>query len=702
VQRNQRLLRQHGTDAVALLMVLAFVALLSVLVVAYFNRTGTDRLLAGSSFNQSNADNFAKSALNIIVGDLKQEVFNGGTTITTANIVPQRSGTQTNMPNLIRRSVRSDAISAPGVGSRASPVNSTTDVSTNGRSVSLARWNGHYLIPKSNTSNDRPDPIASFVAPDWVIITRAGPSTQTNLGNGTSALNNPIDTNPNYVIGRFGYAIYDEGGLLDINVAGFPSPTPAPATSSGRKGTVAFADLTALPTTSSSFVSNTAINRIIAWRNYATVQPSGSFPSFSFTPSASTRFANYFLDTVRNFGAISTTVLAGRTDQGFVTRGELIQLRADIAASVNMLQYLGTFSRELNRPTSGSLTARWPLNRFDSFATTPPSNSATIAAIQTYFGLSYIAATSGPPAVGEHWEYVGTSGSTRQSAIPSASATVDSDLPTLLRNILPNSASTGEILSIVASLIDQRDANSDTTWIEFGGPGPAQKAYGVDINPVVDPSPSPSPAPRPANVVVLNRAFRNVGELGYAYRNASTSLDFHSSGSSDAPLLDLFTYNTAAQRSGAISLNTRNPYVLASLIKGAITIESSAATVSNANATAAANSIVTATIDQPALGRQDVASLASFVTNAAFTTSEETRESIARSLAEVGQTRTWGLMIDVIAQAGRYPPNAASGPNNANPLANFVVEGEKRYWLHIAIDRFTGQVIDQQLEAVYE
>ena len=702
MQRNQQLLRQHGTNAVALLIVLAFVALLSVLVVAYFNRTGTDRLLAGSSFNQANADNLAKSALNIIVGDLKQEVFNGGTTITTGNIVPQSSGTQTNIPNLIRRSVRSDAISAPGVGSRASPVNSTTDVSTNGRSVSLARWNGHYLIPKSNATNDRPDPIASFVAPDWVLITRAGPSLQSNLGNGTGALNNPIDTNPNYVIGRFGYAIYDEGGLLDINVAGFPSPTPAPATSSGRKGTVAFADLTALPTTGSSFVSNTAINRIIAWRNYATVQPSGSFPSFSFTPSASTRFANYFLDTVRNFGAISTTVLAGRTDQGFVTRGELIQLRADIAASVNMLQYLGTFSRELNRPTSGSLTARWPLSRFDSFATTPPSNSATIAAIQTYFGLSYIAATSGPPAVGEHWEYVGTSGSTRQSAIPSASATVDSDLPTLLWNILPNSAPTGEILSIVASLIDQRDTNSDTTWIEFGGPGPAQKAYGVDINPVVDPSPSPSPAPRPANVVVLNRAFRNVGELGYAYRNASTSLDFHSSGSSDAPLLDLFTYNTATQRSGAISLNTRNPYILASLIKGAITTESSSATVSNANATTAANSIVTATTNRPALGRQDVARLASVVTNAAFTTSEETRESIARSLAEVGQTRTWGLMIDVIAQSGRYPPNAASGPNNANPLANFVVEGEKRYWLHVAIDRFTGQVIDQQLEAVYE
>ena len=52
-------------------------------------------------------------------------------------------------------------------------------------------------------------------------------------------------------------------------------------------------------------------------------------------------------------------------------------------------------------------------------------------------------------------------------------------------------------------------------------------------------------------------------------------------------------------------------------------------------------------------------------------------------------------MIDLIAQSGRYPPNAAS-------LEQFVVEGEKRYWLHVAIDRFTGEVIDRQLEAVYE
>ena len=52
-------------------------------------------------------------------------------------------------------------------------------------------------------------------------------------------------------------------------------------------------------------------------------------------------------------------------------------------------------------------------------------------------------------------------------------------------------------------------------------------------------------------------------------------------------------------------------------------------------------------------------------------------------------------MIDVIAQSGRYSPVATN-------LSDFVVEGEKRYWLHVAIDRFTGEVIDQQLELVNE
>jgi hypothetical protein len=52
-------------------------------------------------------------------------------------------------------------------------------------------------------------------------------------------------------------------------------------------------------------------------------------------------------------------------------------------------------------------------------------------------------------------------------------------------------------------------------------------------------------------------------------------------------------------------------------------------------------------------------------------------------------------MIDIIAQSGRYTASATS-------VQNFTVEGEKRYWLHVAIDRYTGKIIDEQLEPVYE
>jgi hypothetical protein len=39
-------------------------------------------------------------------------------------------------------------------------------------------------------------------------------------------------------------------------------------------------------------------------------------------------------------------------------------------------------------------------------------------------------------------------------------------------------------------------------------------------------------------------------------------------------------------------------------------------------------------------------------------------------------------MIDVVAQTGKYKPNAPD-PNSSN----FIAEGEKRYWLHIALGR---------------
>jgi hypothetical protein len=89
--------------------------------------------------------------------------------------------------------------------------------------------------------------------------------------------------------------------------------------------------------------------------------------------------------------------------------------------------------------------------------------------------------------------------------------------------------------------------------------------------------------------------------------------------------------------------------------------------------------------------------LSSILTTVSDTNIERYREATLRALSGCGQTRVWNLMIDVVAQTGRYPATAAGA---GNPLASFLVEGQQRYWVHVAIDRYSGQVIDKQIEVV--
>ena len=79
--------RDAASKGAALMIVLAFVVLLTGLVLAYFSRAGTDRQLAQLSYNDTSADLLARSALDIVVGDLKQEILSNPT-ITRSNIQP--------------------------------------------------------------------------------------------------------------------------------------------------------------------------------------------------------------------------------------------------------------------------------------------------------------------------------------------------------------------------------------------------------------------------------------------------------------------------------------------------------------------------------------------------------------------------------------------------------------------------------------
>ena len=72
---------------------------------------------------------------------------------------------------------------------------------------------------------------------------------------------------------------------------------------------------------------------------------------------------------------------------------------------------------------------------------------------------------------------------------------------------------------------------------------------------------------------------------------------------------------------------------------------------------------------------------------------KQQRECIVRALADVGTTRTWNLLIDVVAQTGRLTSNASG-------LKDFVINGEKHQWVSVAIDRVTGKIIKMQAEPV--
>jgi len=206
---------------------------------------------------------------------------------------------------------------------------------------------------------------------------------------------------------------------------------------------------------------------------------------------------------------------------------------------------------------------------------------------------------------------------------------------------------------------------------------------------------------------VLNHPYSNVGEIGYGLDTANgfQPLNFVTEASNDKPVLDFFTYNPILHgypRAGIVNLNTKNVPVLTAILKSALKndtiVSPPSSVISQSEATSAAQRIVDETKLRPVLNRGDIARLVRVGANAAWT--KEQKEAIARALAEMGQARTWNLMIDVIAQTGKCAPGETD-------FAKFIVEGEKRYWLHIALGRDlntdgTVDVLGTQLEEVTE
>jgi hypothetical protein len=772
--------RNRSPKGAALMIVLAFVVLLAGVTLTYFSRTTVDRELAQSSYTDTSVDLLARSALDIVVGDFKQEILSDPTTATAADIQPTRYG-DASIPNLIRRSYSGAA------QSRASIVSSSA-VSANGRSISTTRWNSHYLLPRLNPGDTSVDstPTSAFVAPDWVLVTPQGPNSA------------PA---PGAVIGRYAFAAYDEGGLLDMSVAGYPNwsgnpgggcnPAPTPwLTNVGRKGSIGFADLTALGTYAPP---QNQIDSIVGWRNYATTLRTGAnFGSFSYTGETDCTkqdsYGSYLLDfgdppftfdiddqpvplPFYPFSAVYSGTSSSRTDQAFITRQQLLKLRGSLGFSQNVLQYLGTFSRERNKPApdwpnlQNNLTeGRFCFDNLDLVKPNPDNSCShgrgkgkgkgkgrghlcgTAEDIVNLFGLLWVPSTSLPPDPNGnpqpgHWRYISHNGKSWDTTNPNGKINCwkgpkkQNDFFQILHyalNRLPcavdqQPGNIARTFAIGASLIDQFDSDADdldttltgnnkkwqahTTVIEYASDTFAYGMETSDVNYTAGGSNPHRPygAPNPVgNPTMLNHAFTNIGEFGYGIDTSSVSqptMNFYQASSPDRVVLDFFGYNPVSSsypRAGIVNLNTKNAPVLAAIIKGAVPTEGAGTYVGQTQAINAAQAIVTATTAQQALTRADAARLAE-AAGGQIGASEEQKETIARALAELGQTRIWNLLIDVIAQTGHYSPDVT----NINQANKFTVEGEKRYWLHIALGRDLNDdgsvdVLGTQLEEVTE
>jgi hypothetical protein len=153
----------------------------------------------------------------------------------------------------------------------------------------------------------------------------------------------------------------------------------------------------------------------------------------------------------------------------------------------------------------------------------------------------------------------------------------------------------------------------------------------------------------------------------------------------------------SANEAGKTSLNGRNKSFLTAILSNATKRlnASGADVITPAQRDAIVNALFTLTQAQPMVNKAELITRLAADASVTGLGNKEARELVLRAFSDACQTRTWNLLIDVIAQSGRYPSNAST-------LAGFLVEGEQHYWVHVAIDRFTGQVVDKQIEVVNE
>ena len=367
----------------ALILVLSIMALLLVAIVSLLGLSSKSVALAKAESLNPLAPQFAEIASQQIIQDLLSEIRAGsieptstpaGTVLypaTPLSAVPNRSSVQTTTslspPNLVKQSASSNQFYDrlltfntqsvyPQAGTYTLTPRCSTISTATGSAISAARWNKPLLLPRATPSSPSDmTPATSgtlrfagnsaqkwaWKAPDWIYLLADGTNPVTFAGSLTHGTSNPV-------VARYAYQIYDIGGLLDANVAGYdPDPLIVAGSVASRRGSTGLADLTQI-----GFTAN-QLKQLLAFRNAATLASPDAGPHGH-------RYVNFLLNNqsnsgfMRASGGTSTTV----QNRAFTSRSHLVSFlnsqasnNSEKAQILNSLQSLTHFSRSLEQPS---------------------------------------------------------------------------------------------------------------------------------------------------------------------------------------------------------------------------------------------------------------------------------------------------------------------------------------------------------------
>ena len=376
----------------ALILVLCFAALLLVCAVAFLSASTREVNVAKSENDMDGAATLASSCASQVVGDLLQEVRAGSVEggppggwpvlypATPQSAVPDRSNaaasttsSTTTPPNLVKQSrygvdfydsnkrfggapCYPQERTYPPTARASAHSSSGTGLARDG-DVPISSWNKARLLPRKDPSSTtdltpaaagnvrhagNPKVPWQWKAPDWIYLQGDG-QTPTQWHSGLTRLG----TAP--VIARYAYQIYDIGGLLDANVAGFdPDELVVGAAAAARKGSIGLADLTQIG------LGPQDLKRLVAFRNTGALSSSDGGPYGH-------RYVNYLLnsrDNLHFMRASSGLGTAGGINRAFPSRQALITFIENMAAKDSdtarlreAMQYLTHFSRSLEQPS---------------------------------------------------------------------------------------------------------------------------------------------------------------------------------------------------------------------------------------------------------------------------------------------------------------------------------------------------------------